>query len=130
MLVIIDIYFKEVFDITGPFKLISFEKEGINSYSLKFSYYDKRYELMGTGNGPVACCFDALKQAGYNYNLSHYEQVALDEELMGSDAVAMSVMHFVLDNGRTIISRARDENTSVANVKAIFNGLNIIANIE
>ena len=84
---------------------------------------------MGNGNGPVACCFDALKQAGFNYNLSHYEQVALDEELMGSNAVAMSVMHFVLDDGRTIISRAKDESTSTANVKAIFNGMNIISSL-
>jgi len=124
---IIDIYFSEIFNVKGPFKLISFEKESDTSYLLKFSYYDKNYELLGNGNGPVASCFDALKQAGFNYNLSHYEQVALDEELMGSNAVAMSVMHFVLDDGRTVISRARDENTSVANVKAIINGLNIIS---
>ncbi|MBO5947512.1 2-isopropylmalate synthase [bacterium] len=127
---IIDIYFNEVFNVKGPFKLISFEKESDTAYALKFNYLDKTYEILGNGNGPVASCFDALKQAGFNYNLSHYQQSALDEELNGSNAVAMSVMHFVLDDGRTIISRAKDENTSVANVKAIINGLNIIASLN
>lgn len=127
---IIDIYFNEVFNVKGPFKLISFERESDTAYSLKFSYQEKTYEIIGNGNGPVASCFDALKQAGFNYTLSHYQQSALDEEINGSNSIAMSVMHFVLENGKTIISRAKDENTSVANVKAIMNGLNIIASLE
>ena len=51
----------------------------------------------------------------------------MDGELLGSGAVAMTVMHFEDKNGRTIISRGKDESTAKANVKAIFNGLNLVA---
>ena len=45
---------------------------------------------------------------------------------MGSDASAMTIMYFKAPNGETIISRGCDKSTVQANIKAIFNGLNII----
>ena len=60
----------------------------------------------------------------------HYEQQALNEEIMGSGATAMSVMHFRTPNGLQIVSRGRDENTVKANLKAIFNGLNIMETLS
>ena len=48
---------------------------------------------------------------------------------MGSGATAMSIMHFKTPNGDSVISRGLDESTVKANIKAIFNGLNIIENL-
>lgn len=123
---IIDIYIKEVFKIAGKFKLVEFKSVDDSSYSLKFNYEGDVYEKIGTGNGPLDCCLDALKQAGFAQKLVHYEQFALDEVLMGSSARAMSVIHFENEAGETIIARAMDENTARANVKAIFNCLNLM----
>ena len=48
---------------------------------------------------------------------------------MGSDASAMTIMQFKAPDGQTVISRGCDESTVNANLKAIFNGLNIIENM-
>lgn len=123
---IVDIYIKEVFKITGKFKLLEFKPIDECSCSLKFCFESKEFTHTGVGNGPVDCCLDALKQAGFSQKLVHYEQFALDEELLGSSANAMSVIHFENKEGKTIIARAMDENTAKANVKAIFNCLNLM----
>ena len=89
-------------------------------------HHDKKYELNGTGNGPLAACLQALEIAGFPQKLLHYEQQAIDEDVMGSEAVAMTIIHLEGLNGEPIVARATDTSTMKANVKAIFNGLNII----
>ena len=49
---------------------------------------------------------------------------------MGSDAIGMTIMYFKSPSGQTIISRGCDENTFMANIKAIFNGFNIIDSMK
>lgn len=39
----------------------------------------------------------------------------------------MTVIHFEDLDGRTILARGKDESTLKANVKAIFNGLNLMS---
>ena len=123
---IIDIYFKNIFNVEGAFKLYELKKLEDDNISLKFTYHDKEYDIKISGNGPVDACIKAIQKAGFNCELLHYEQQALNEEIMGSGATAMSIMHFRDKNGHQIISRGRDENTVKANIKAIFNGLNIM----
>ena len=69
-----------------------------------------------------------LRQAGFEQKLLHYEQKALDEDKLGSGAHAMSVIYFEDKEKNQIIARACDTSTQKANVKAIFNGLNILSN--
>ena len=123
---IIDIYFKNIFNVEGAFRLCELKKLEDDNISLKFTYRDKEYDIKISGNGPVDACIKAIQKAGFNCELLHYEQQALNEEIMGSGATAMSIMHFRDKNGHQIISRGRDENTVKANIKAIFNGLNIM----
>ena len=75
-------------------------------------------------------CLNALKVSGFEQKLLHYEQKAMDEEILGSGATAMTVIKLEAPNGKAVIARGRDESTANANVKAIFNGLNIIAKIQ
>ena len=126
---IVDIYFKEVFNVKGPFKLISFDKITEDKYNLKFNYNEQYFDLEGEGNGPLDCCLCALKKAGFEYKLAHYQQIALDEDILGAGATAMTVIKFAIGD-KTIIARGKDESTSNANVKAVFNGLNIIAKMN
>lgn len=124
---IIDIYFKEVFNVKGPFKLLSLEKITDEIFQLKFKHFDEEFDLTGEGNGPLDACLNALKQANINHKLLHYEQKAMDEEILGAGATAMTVIQFETPDGKTVIARGKDESTMKANVKAIFNGLNILA---
>ena len=125
---IIDIYFNHVFNVKGPFTLCNMEKIQDN-ISLHFKYKEKEYDIKLSGNGPVDACIKAIKTAGFDCELIHYEQQALNEEIMGSGATAMSIMHFKTPNGGSVISRGLNESTLKANIKAIFNGLNIIENL-
>lgn len=123
---ILEIYFDKIYNVRGDFRLVSFEKLAENVFNLKFFHKEDYFELDGKGNGPVDACLDALKQAGFAQKLVNYKQSAIDGELFGSGAVAMTVIHFEDKNGNIVISRAKDESTIKANVKAIFNGLNLL----
>lgn len=123
---IIDIYFREICNVEGPFKLVNFDHIADNKFMVEFNYKDKKFEMTGSGNGPVDACMDALKQAGFERKFLYYKQMAMDEELLGSGAIAMSVIHIEGNDGSKVIGRAIHKNTAVANVKAIFNAYNLI----
>ncbi len=127
---IIDIYYKYIFNVQGAFKLCNMEKIKDGNINLHFKYHDKEFDIKVSGNGPVDACIKAIQKAGFNCELLHYEQQALNEELMGSGASAVSVMHFKAPDGQSVISRGCDESTTKANIKAIFNGLNIIESMK
>lgn len=124
-----DIYLKEIFEVDGPFKFISFKKidnSEKDSFNLKFSYQGKEYDLNEEGEGPIEACIKALEKAGFPQRLVHYEQSAFGEEAKGAQADAMTVIQFEIPDGKTITCRGKDPSTQKANVKAIFNGLNLI----
>ena len=123
---IVDIYFEEVFNIKGNFKLISFEKQSEGLFNLKFVYKTKKFDITSQGNGPLDACLAGLKEAGFSQKLVDYEQYALNGESLGSEAIAMTVIHFEDSKGNIVVARGKDENTLKANVKAIFNGLNLM----
>ena len=123
---IIDIYFREICNVQGPFKLTNFDHVEDNKFVVEFKYNDKPFKVTGEGNGPIDACMDALKQAGFERKLLFYKQIAMDEELLGSGAIAMSVIHIEGNNKESIIGRAIHKNTAVANVRAIFNAYNLI----
>ena len=123
---IIDIYFNETFNIKGDFKLNRFDYVKDNVFEFSFSYKDKDFKVQGKGNGPVDACIQALRTSGFEVKLLHYEQSAIDEEILGAGSNAMTVVHLEDKNGKEIIGRARHGSTAVANIKAIFNAMNII----
>ncbi len=124
-----DIYLKEIFQVDGPFKFISFKKLDNgekDKFNLKFNYKDKEYDLIEEGEGPIEACINALNSAGFRQKLVHYEQSAFGEETKGAQADAMTVIQFESEDGRVITCRGKDPSTQKANVKAIFNGFNLI----
>lgn len=123
---VIDIYYNNVLNVKGAFKLCDLDRIENDRVKVQFMYNDKEYNIEVFGNGPVDACVKAIQKAGFDCKFLNYEQKALN---MGSDATAMTIMHFEAPNGQTIISRGCDENTVKANLKAIFNGLNIIENM-
>lgn len=127
---LIDIYFQQVFDVKGAFHILELEKIKENDYILHFTHNEETFHIEGKGNGPIDACLNALKSAGFSQKLIHYEQKAIDDDTLGSGATAMTVIKMEAPNGKVIIARGLDENTAIANVKAIFNGLNIIEKLS
>ncbi|OGI00861.1 MAG: hypothetical protein A2Y25_06935 [Candidatus Melainabacteria bacterium GWF2_37_15] len=126
---IVDIYLKEIFEVEGLFKFISFKKLEAGekeNYNLKFNYKGNDYDLTEEGDGPLEACLRALASAGFEQKLVHYEQSAFGEDTKGVQADAMTVIQFATPDGKVITCRGKDPSTQKANVKAIFNGLNLI----
>lgn len=126
-----DIYLKEIFEVEGSFRFISFKKlDGDNMdkemFNLKFSHKDKEYDLTEEGDGPIEVCAKALTGIGFPLKLVHYEQEAFEQETKGAQADAMTVIQFETTDGKVITCRGKDPSTQKANVKAIFNGINLI----
>lgn len=125
---IIDIYYNNVLNVKGPFKFIDLIKINDNETELKFKYNNEEYNIKASGNGPIDACINAVKKAGFDLaEFINYEQKALN---VGSDATGMTIMYFKSPDGQTVISRGCDENTFNANIKAIFNGLNILESMK
>ncbi|MEI7473636.1 MAG: 2-isopropylmalate synthase LeuA2 [bacterium] len=129
---IINIYFDNLYNVEGPFKLIGFKRlnnEAREEYRLIFNYNSKEYDVNGHGEGPLESCLNALADVGFPQKLLHYEQIALAEETKGVSAEAATVIQLLNPAGDAVTCRGKDPSTAKANVKAIFNGLNIINNL-
>ncbi len=122
---LLELYMEEIFTVKGDFKLIDFKRIDGNKFNLEFSHKDKLFDMIGNDEGPLVACLDALAKAGFPLNLIHYEQIALNEE-KGVKADAMSIIHFGSQGNDFVVARALDSSTAKANVKAIFNGLNLL----
>lgn len=130
---IINIYFDKLYNVDGAFKLIGFKRlnnEQREEYRLVFNYESKQYDVNGHGEGPLESCLNALADVGFPQKLLHYEQIALAEEIKGVSAEAATVIQLLSPTGDAITCRGKDPSTAKANVKAIFNGLNIIHNLN
>lgn len=122
---ILNLYFNETCDIKGIFELISFKQIEKGIFGLFFNYKGERKEVIGEGNGPLDACLNGLKKLGFEITLCHYKQYSLDSDEKGSSAQAMSEISMVDKKNNFIIARAIDTSTALANVKAVFNALNL-----
>ena len=127
---ITDIYFKEIFKVKGPFVLDKFTKIGDNKFRVEFKYNNKRYNVVGEDNGPLSACLNALAKAGFPQKLIHYEQVAIDGEIKGVSADAMTVIKLESPSGKVVTCRGLHTSTAQANIIALFNGLNLIETLK
>lgn len=126
---LIKLYLDKVCDVKGDFIFQDFIKIDENKFNLNFKYKGKEFDVIEKGSGPLDACINALKHAGFPLDLVHYEQQAIDDlENTKEKAIAMSILHFNHE-GKTLITRAFDKSTAKANVKAVFNALNLMVNL-
>ena len=123
---ILQLYFDKICNIEGKFELILFKPIEKDLYDLLFTFEGERKQVIGKGNGPIDACLNALKKAGFELKLSDYKQYSLDSDDKGSGASAMSAISVFDKNGNIVIARAIDTSIVHANVKAIFNVLNLL----
>ena len=118
-----DLYLDKICDVKGDFTLVDFKRIDNDKFNLTFTYKSKEYDVMAKGKGPLEACVNALKKEGFYFTLLDYQQYAMDEQ-NGEKAQAMTVLTFQ-KNGKTLTARAIHTSTAQANVKAIFNALNL-----
>jgi hypothetical protein len=127
----IKIYFDQLINVEGPYRLLKFEsvdkEDEIEKFFISLQVNDKKIEGIYHGKGPIESVIKLINENGIKkIKLIHYEQTALDESEQGSKAKAMTVIELVdLENENKIICRGLHDDTSKANLKAIINGLNI-----
>lgn len=124
---LLDLYFSEICDVQGPFKLGEFTKIGEEKFNLCFSKNDEEYDVITKGSGPLDACINGLKKVGFSLELEHYEQHAIEDLTNDKEkSKAMSVLQFN-NEGKIVIARAIHTSTAQANVQAVFNALNLMA---
>jgi len=127
---LVDLYLDKVCDVKGDFVLENFETIEQGKFGLHFTYKDRKFDVVIKGNGPVEACINGLKKVGFILNLEHYEQKAVEDlDNEKEKSKAMSILQFKYDD-KNIIARAIDESTAQANVKALFNALNLIEGVN
>lgn len=123
---LLKLYFDEICNVSGAFKLTDFTKIGEDKFTLSFTKNDEEFDVVTKGSGPLDACINALKKAGFGLELEHYEQHAIEDlENDKEKAKAMSVLHFK-HGDETVVARAIDTSTAQANVQAVFNALNLM----
>jgi len=124
---LIKLYLNKVCDVKGDFKFGDFiEIDNGHKFNLTFEYKDQKFDVVVKNSGFLDACISALKKSGFPLDLIDYEQHAIeDHENTKEKAIAMSILHFN-HKGKTIIARSFDKSTAIANVKAVFNGLNLM----
>lgn len=127
---LLELYFEKICDVKGPFSLKEFTKIGEDKFNLCFNKNDEEFDVIVRGSGPLDACINGLKKVGFSLNLEHYEQHAIEDlENEKEKSKAMSVLQFKNDKNITI-ARAIHASTAQANVQAVFNALNLIADGE
>lgn len=123
---LLKLYFDEICNVAGDFKLSDFAKISDDKFNLSFTHKSEEFDVVSKGSGPLDACINALKKVGFMLELQHYEQHAVEDlENEKEKSKAMSVLHFKHGEG-IVIARAINTSTAQANVQAIFNALNLM----
>jgi 2-isopropylmalate synthase len=104
-----------------------------DGFTFKVVWNGEQKSLSGSGTGPVDACMHAVEQIGMYFHLVEYTQQALDPE--GSEFAAEALSQIRLQRkanagaqpeGPVVIGRGKDADTVLANVRALFSGMNLL----
>ncbi len=127
---VLDFYKKKLFSIDGPVHFVDFTEVTamgtLERYQLTYDINGVRVCEFAEGDGPIDACLAAL-QRRYPIELGHYEQMAIGEDQKGSASEAMTIMKLRNRTSmREVLCRGLNPDTRLANILAIFNGINLL----
>jgi 2-isopropylmalate synthase len=129
---ILKVYDQEILNVRGPLEFKGLKMEpNEKEFYFEVAYQGKDQTLIGQGTGPIDACVHALGTIGLSFHLVEYSQMALDIEHLDFAAYALSEIKLQkVDGGVPVgaaaIGRGKDLDTIKANVRAIFNGVNLL----
>ncbi|MBO7244998.1 MAG: 2-isopropylmalate synthase [Alphaproteobacteria bacterium] len=119
------LYRTHLCEITGPYKLSSFDRIKDGKFLLSYKKNGNTFEKTGEGNGPINACINAFLALGVAIEVAQYEQKMMKpEDKEAAEALATIT---VSNQSKSVIARAVDHSTTKASIKAIFNGLNLLS---
>ncbi|MDG2253406.1 MAG: 2-isopropylmalate synthase [Opitutaceae bacterium] len=117
----------EYIDIKEPIELIEFRSERIDERTVEvwavISHNGTNKNLRGTGNGPIAAFFNALKEI----EIEDFELLAYSEHSLGRGADSKAVSYIQLKNTVTsavCFGSGIDTNISLASIRGVISALN------
>ncbi|MBT5815487.1 MAG: 2-isopropylmalate synthase [Opitutales bacterium] len=117
----------EYIDIKEPIELIEFRSERIDERTVEvwvvISHNGTNKNLRGTGNGPIAAFFNALKEI----EIEDFELLAYSEHSLGRGADSKAVSYIQLKNTVTstvCFGAGIDTNISLASIRGVISALN------
>jgi len=127
-------YEKEILQVSGP---LEFRDLSMSSHEEEF-FFDigwrgEAMKISGAGTGPIDACMKAVEKLGLYFHLVGYRQIALnvDRAEFAADAVTEIKIQKRAGkdepaSGPVILGRGMDTDTIKANVRALFNGMNLL----
>lgn len=122
------LYRSHLCEIDGSYQYQAFDRISSGKYALSFTHNGKKQDVIGSGKGPVESCINALCSLGVALSIMKYEQ-AMMNAAQKENSEAITTMR-VSQNGKEVVVRAIDRSTTQSSIKAIFNGLNKLENIQ
>ncbi len=131
---ILKVYDQEILNVTGPLVFLGIKMDpNEKEFYFEVSYQGKNQTLTGQGTGPIDACMHALETIGLYFHLVEYSQMALDVEHLDFAAYALSEIKIQRKAGQngtpegpSVVGRGKDMDTIKANVRALFNGMNLL----
>ncbi len=130
---IVKAYEREILQVAGPLEFLdlsmtSHEEE----FSFDIRWQGKSMQIKGAGTGPIDACVKAVETIGLYFHLVEYRQVGLNVERAEFAADAATEIKLQQRSGKdgaplgaVVIGRGVDKDTIKANVRALFNGMNL-----
>jgi len=127
-----DVYFSTLVNINAPLVFSEVKMNADQSgFAFKVVWKGEEKILTGKGTGPVDACMHAVEEIGLYFHLIEYTQQALDPE--GKEFAAEALSEIKLQRksngspeGPVVIGRGKDVDTVLANIKALFSGMNLL----
>ena len=131
-------YESEILNVTGPLRFTELSMAPHEEeFFFEFSWNGKAYKLSGSGTGPIDACVQAMEKIDLFFHLTEYRQIGLNIERSEFAADALSEIKLQRKSGKAgeatgpiVIGRALDKDTIKANVRALFNGMNLLLSVR
>lgn len=134
---ILKAYEAEILRVQGPLEFIDLSMAAHEEeFFFEVRWQGKPQTLSGAGTGPIDACMKAVEKIGLYFHLVDYRQVALNVERAEFAADAATEIKIQRRKGKdgaaegpVVHGRGVDKDTIKANVRALFNGMNLLLRV-
>ncbi len=124
---IVSVYQKEIFEVEGPLVFESYELyPEKKQYQFSIVFNGKKEIQKVEAEGPIEAFSKVLEKLNVSIHLVEYQQKSYSKDHNEFASCALSEFRIQMKDKpeKTIIARAKDQNTVKANLKAMTNGVN------
>ena len=124
---VLEVFKEEMVNKTGVMEFVSvngIRDEGAFEFKYKIKGENKTQKIKS--NGPIEACVELVQSESFDIHLVEYNQSVVPETDHNENGLALSEIK-ITSGEQEVIGRGIDEDTLIANMKAIFCAVNLIA---